>query len=246
MQRFRARLAYDGTAYRGFQRQASGTPTIQGAVEAALNRIGSRQVTVLGAGRTDAGVHASGQVIAFDMAWRHPVSDLLRALNATLPIDIALQDLEPVAASFHPRHDARSRTYVYRFYQRRIRNPLWARTHWQLPVPLDLTAMQQAAALMVGEHDFSTFGQPPRPGGSPIRRVTQSVLACCEDDTGTYTITANAFLQRMVRSMMGTLVEVGRGAMTVEHCQAALLAANRSLSGPSAPPQGLTLAAVKY
>ena len=130
MTRYRATLAYDGTAYAGFQRQAAGTPTIQGALEAAIERVCRQTVTVLGAGRTDAGVHASGQVIAFDVDWRHAASDLLRALNANLPTDIALQSIALAEAGFHPRFSARSRTYVYRFYPRRVRQPLWDRQAW--------------------------------------------------------------------------------------------------------------------
>jgi tRNA pseudouridine38-40 synthase len=246
MRRFRATLAYDGTAYFGFQRQAGDTPTIQGELEKALRRIAGQTIAVIGAGRTDTGVHASGQVIAFTLDWRHPTGDLLQALNANLPTDIALQDIAEAPAEFHPRFSASSRTYVYRFYRRRIRNPLWDRHAWQIMAPLDCVVMQQAAALLVGEHDFATFGQPTQ-GTSTVRRVMQSDLTGGqESDLWHYTITANAFLQRMVRSIMGTLVEVGRGAMTIEAFEAAFTAADRSRSGPSAPPNGLTLVAVEY
>ncbi|MBN2472116.1 MAG: tRNA pseudouridine(38-40) synthase TruA [Anaerolineae bacterium] len=248
-QRFRATLAYVGTAYAGFQRQAGDTPTIQGALEKALRRVAGLPVTVIGAGRTDAGVHASGQVVAFDLDWRHPPDALLRALNANLPTDIALQTIARAEPGFHPRFSARSRTYTYRFYQRRVRQPLWDAAAWQIPYELDAQAMNRAAASLVGEHDFATFGQPPqrRASASTIRVVTCSLFdwgapgeICC------YTITANAFLQRMVRSIMGTLVEVGRGAMECETFAAAFAAANRSQAGPSAPPHGLSLVAVEY
>jgi tRNA pseudouridine38-40 synthase len=247
MNRYRAVLAYDGTAYAGFQRQARGTPTIQGSVEAALRRISSGQdITVLGAGRTDAGVHATGQVIAFDMNWRHEPSALLRALNANLPTDIALQSLSLAAPDFHPRFSARSRTYVYRLYHSRVRRPLWDRYTWQIMAPLNGAAMQQAAALLVGEHDFATFGQPPQ-GSRTVRQMTDSRLVREEDAAPwEYHVTANAFLQHMVRSIVGTLVEVGRGAMTVEAFEAALVAADRSRAGPTAPPHGLTLVTVMY
>ncbi len=248
-QRFRATVAYVGAAYAGFQRQAAGTPTIQAALEEALRRVAGQSVSVTGAGRTDAGVHASGQVIAFDLAWRHPPEALLRALNANLPTDIALQSIALAAPGFHPRFSARGRTYAYRFYQRRVRQPLWDATAWQIPYDLDAPAMNRAAAALVGEHDFATFGQPPQrhAAASTIRVVTCSAFnwgapgeICC------YTITANAFLQRMVRSIMGTLVEVGRGAMEWETFAAAFAAVNRSQAGPSAPPHGLTLVAVEY
>ncbi|MBN1963717.1 MAG: tRNA pseudouridine(38-40) synthase TruA [Anaerolineae bacterium] len=243
--RFRATLAYDGTAYYGFQRQAAGTPTIQGAVEAALERLTGQASTVYGAGRTDAGVHASGQVIAFDARWRHDPQALLRALNAHLPTDIALQRITIAAPDFHPRFAARSRSYEYRLYTRRVRQPLWARTHWQIPYPLDVRAMQQGAALLLGTRDFATFGQPPQ-GENTTRHVMESVVVPLAEDVLVYRVTANAFLQRMVRAIVGTLVEVGRGAMSLDQLQAARDAADRSLAGPSAPPHGLTLIAVRY
>ncbi len=245
MQRFRATLAYNGTAYSGFQRQAGGAPTIQGALEAALRQITGQEIAVLGAGRTDAGVHASGQVIAFDVDWRHPASSLMLAMNANLPTDIALQDIAPAAPDFHPRYSARSRTYVYRFYQRPLRQPLWDNAMWHIHVALDGDVMQRAAALLVGQHDFATFGGPMYPGGSTIRRVMRSELAFAGEQ-GAYTITADAFLQRMVRAIMGTLAAVGRGAMTLEAFEAAFRAADRGLSAPPAPSRGLTLVAVDY
>jgi len=251
MPRFRATLAYDGRAYHGFQRQAGATPTIQTALEAALQRLSGAPVAVTGAGRTDAGVHASGQVIAFDVDWRHEPDALLRAINAHLPTDIALQTIAVAAPGFHPRFSARRRTYVYRFYRRRIRNPLWDRYAWQIAVPLDGAAMRAAAAVLVGEHDFATFGQPPgeddadAPGHSR-RQVTRSELDWADGALSSYTITANAFLQRMVRSIVGTLVEVGRGAMSPEEFAAALAAADRRRAGPTAPAHGLTLVSVEY
>ncbi len=245
VRRYRAVLAYEGTAYHGFQRQAGETPTIQDAVEAAIRQVTGQPATVIGAGRTDAGVHASGQVIAFDVAWRHETDDLLRALNARLPTDIALQSIAVAEPGFHPRFDARSRTYVYRFYARRIRHPLWDRCRWRIAPPLDLTVMQGAAALLVGEHDFATFGQPT-PGESTVRRVSVSAVIDEGDDRYAYTITANAFLGRMARSIVGTLAEVGRGAMSLDEFSAALAAADRSRAGPTAPPHGLTLVTVEY
>jgi tRNA pseudouridine38-40 synthase len=253
MTRYRAVLAYDGTAYRGFQRQAGDIPTIQGAVEAALHTVTDAAIPVTGAGRTDAGVHATGQVIAFDVDWRHPAGDLLRALNANLPVDIALQTIAPADPAFHPRFTARQRTYVYRFYQRAVRQPLWDHHAWHVRGgPLNTAAMQQAAALLIGVQDFATFGQPPegpRPDRDPvtIRQVFQSQFTLyADEEPDRYTITANAFLQRMVRSIMGTLVAVGRGAITVDEFEAALLAADRSRAGPTAPACGLTLVAVTY
>lgn len=246
MARYRAVLAYDGAPFHGFQRQAGATPTVQAAVEAALAQVCGAAVTITGAGRTDAGVHASGQVIAFDVDWAHTPGDLLRALNANLPPQVALQRIAPAAADFHPRFSARRRAYVYRLYSAPVRQPLWDTRCWHVRAALDVAAMQAAAALLVGEHDFATFGQPPQ-GEVTIRRVYASRFEA--DDPApclAYTITANAFLQRMVRSIMGTLVEVGRGAMGVDAFADALAAADRHRAGPTAPPHGLTLAHVSY
>lgn len=245
MTRYRATVAYDGTRYYGFQRQTAGTPTIQGALEAALATVSGQTVTVLGAGRTDAGVHASGQVIAWEMDWRHPAQALLRALNANLPSDIALQTVAEAAPDFHPRFDARRRRYEYWLYTRRVRDPLRDRFCWRARYRLDIPAMQRAASLLVGEHDFATFGQPPQ-GVNTVRQVMESALDQAAEDTLVYRVTANAFLQRMVRSIVGTLVEVGRGAMSEAQFAAALAAADRAQAGPSAPPHGLTLVAVGY
>lgn len=144
--RYRAVVAYDGTDYFGFQRQAGDTPTIQGAIEAALRRVTECEITVTGAGRTDTGVHAIGQVIAFDTAWRHTTADLWRAINARLPVSIVLRSLDEAAANFHPRFDARSRAYVYTLLFAPVRQPLWQRTAWQIVTsrPPDVDAMQRA------------------------------------------------------------------------------------------------------
>lgn len=247
MVRYRATLAYDGTAYQGFQRQAGDTPTIQGSVEKALHKVSGQDVTVIGAGRTDTGVHASGQVIAFDCEWKHSDGDLLRALNATLPVDMALQSLcqQP---GFHPRFDAVSRVYRYWVLITPQRQPLLLNRVWQLHQPLDLNAMQQAAVLLVGEHDFATFGQPPQ-GDNTVREVFQSVWerqAFTGGEVLAYTIAANAFLYRMVRRIVGMLVHVGQGMRTVAAFEAAFRSNDIAEARTLAPPQGLVLEAVVY
>jgi len=158
--RFRATLAYDGTAYQGFQRQAGGAPTIQGEVEAAIARITGQVVTVIGAGRTDTGVHATGQVIAFDLVWPHEAVQLMNAINAHLPPDIALQDIAQ-HEGFHPRFDALTRLYSYYILPVRQRFPMHRSRTWQLRAPLDAAAMQAAAALLVGRHDFAALARRP-------------------------------------------------------------------------------------
>lgn len=247
MTRYRATLAYDGTAYQGFQRQAGSTPTIQRALEQALARVTGQAATVTGAGRTDAGVHAAGQVIAFDAAWRHSDADLLRALNAVLPGDIALQDIAQ-QPGFHPRFDALARLYTYDVLNAAQRQPLLRCRAWHVWTPLDRGALAAAAALLLGEHDFATFGQPPQ-GTNTVRTVLRSEWAARPVSGGallTYSVEANAFLQHMARRMVGMLVEVGRGALSVAQFEAALRAADLAQAGPLAPPHGLVLAAVRY
>lgn len=252
--KYRAILAYDGTGYQGFQRQAQGIPTIQAAVEHALLKVTQQTVQIDGAGRTDAGVHATGQVITFDVEWMHESDVLLRALNAVLPDTIALQDLSPEPnARFHPRFSASSRVYQYTVLQTVQRQPLMRQQAWYVKHKLNLADMQAAAALLIGEHDFATFGQPPQ-GDNTVRQVLRSewqAQQCAaqkvlQTDCLIYTIEATAFLQHMVRRVVGMLVEVGQGALTTtefkNRFQSATLASARTL----APPQGLVLTAVRY
>jgi tRNA pseudouridine38-40 synthase len=244
--RVRAIVAYDGTDYSGYQRQDNAV-TVQEALEAALARVTASDpgsVTILAAGRTDAGVHASGQVIAFDTAWRHGLDDLHRALNAVLPADIAVLEVKETAASFHPRYDARSRRYRYSIYNTSIRSPLERRYSLHVAAPLDVEAMQRAARLLIGEHDFVTFGQPPQ-GNNTVRRVLEAEWRG-ESPQLHFDIEANAFLYRMVRSIVGTLLQVGRGEWDVGAFEAALAACERSQAGPTAPPHGLCLVKVIY
>ena len=252
--RYRATLAYDGTDYLGFQRQDSDTPTVQGKVEEALCRAsGGQQVTVIGAGRTDTGVHATGQIIAFDLAWKHDDDDLLRAVNALLPTDIALQRLDRAEPDFHPRFDATSRTYQYFVYEAQIRQPMMARMSWWVRPPihtrLDIDKMNWAAAKLLGTHDFATFGTPPQ-GESTVRNVYQSEWNIEVPTNGTrllsYIIEANAFLYHMVRSIVGTLVDVGLEQLSIAEFIEAFQAKDRGRLGKLAPPYGLTLIEVTY
>ena len=177
--RYRAIVAYDGMNYHGFQRLPKDQPSIQGALEAAIAKISGQPATVLGAGRTDAGVHATGQVIAFDLDWKHGEGDLLNAINATLPNDIAVQRLERTAPGFHPRYDAHSRTYQYFVYEAQIRQPMMARMSWWVHPPphqrLDIDKMNWAAAKLLGIHDFASFGTWD-PLESTCRHASLSIL----------------------------------------------------------------------
>jgi tRNA pseudouridine38-40 synthase len=242
--RYRATVAYDGTAYHGFQRQTH-APTIQAALEEALARISGQPVKVVGSGRTDAGVHATGQVIAFNMSWRHLSGDLRNALNANLPDDIAVLDISEADADFHPRYDALSRCYEYRIYIAPVRDPLLRRRAWRLPEPLNVEDIHEAAARLVGTHDFSTFGSPPQ-GENAVRTVYEAAWLVDRKGGHSFTITANAFLYRMVRTITATLVTVGQGDMTVEAFQGILAAHQRALAEPPAPPYGLTLTTIYF
>lgn len=241
--RVRAVVAYDGTDYQGFQRQANG-PTVQGALEAALTQLTREQKTILAAGRTDSGVHAIGQVIAFDIEWRHPLEALHRALNAVLPPDVAIREVSLAGEDFHPRYDAVSRWYRYTLYNHPVRSPLHRRTALHVARELDVEAMQTAAAFLVGEHDFATFGRPPQ-GNISVRRMLRADWSG-EPPWLYFDVEANAFLYRMVRSLVGTLLEVGTGRRTIDSFHAILAACDRSLAGPSAPPHGLCLVEVRY
>lgn len=240
---FRAVIEYDGTDYRGFQVQV-GQRSVQGVLEEALGRVTGEETRIAGAGRTDAGVHAQGQVISFRVPWRHSVADLHRAMNAVLPKDVALLSLGVASEGFHPRYSARSRWYRYTVFNRSLRSPLNRRWALHVPMPLDVSSMNQAAGCLVGEHDFATFGRAPQ-GQNTVRQVWRAEW-CSEEALLYFDIKANAFLQRMVRSLVGTLLQVGRGGLSPEEFRRRLTVGDRSLAGPTAPPQGLCLMAVSY
>jgi len=240
---FRAMIEYDGTDYHGFQFQLD-QRTVQGDLEDALREVTGQVIRVVGAGRTDAGVHARGQMIAFRVLWRHGVADLFRAMNVVLPKDVALLFLEVAPEDFHPRYSARSRWYRYTVFNQPLRSPLSQRWALHVPNPLNVNRMNQAAAILVGEHDFATFGRPPQ-GQNMVRCVLRANW-WREKAFLYFDIEANAFLQRMVRSLVGTLLQVGAGGLSPEEFRQRLAACARSLAGPTAPPQGLCLMAVSY
>ena len=265
MQYVSALVAYDGSAYHGFQYQANAA-TVQCELEAALDKVAKREGRVAGAGRTDAGVHASGQVIAVYVHWQHSLPALQRAWNVNLPDAITVRKLQAVPEEFHPRHSAVSRTYRYTIWQgpgdagtsveqAPRRSPLTDRFALYEVRSLNLAAMQDAALSLVGSHDFATFGQPPQ-GESTVRAVHRAEWQVVEENLpqlGDYpsrrlvfTITANAFLRQMVRSIVGSLLAVGRGEWAVGDFASALEARNRMHSAPPAPPQGLVLEKVTY
>ena len=246
MTRYRATVEYDGTAYYGFQRQVATQKTIQGELEQALFKLAQASIPITGAGRTDAAVHARGQVISFEFAdWRHGAERLTRALNSTLPRDIAVRDVATVHEQFHPRYDAVRRGYRYTILNRPTPSPLRRHRSWHVRETLDVGAMNRAAERLIGERDFGTFGTPPQ-GSNTVRRLFKAEWRHATDDELVFEIEGNAFLKRMVRSIVGTLRLVGNGSWTVDEFVEVLESAERGNAGPSAPPQGLVLEFVDY
>jgi tRNA pseudouridine38-40 synthase len=260
-----ALVAYEGSAYHGFQYQANAA-SVQCELEAALDRVAKRGGRVAGAGRTDAGVHASGQVIAVYVHWQHSLPALQRAWNVHLPDAITVRNVQAAPEGFHPRHSAVSRTYRYTVWQgpgdvheavelAPRRSPLTDRFALYEVRPLDLAAMQEAALCLAGNHDFAAFGRPPQ-GESTVRTVYAAEWQAVEENLpvlGNYpsrrlvfTITANAFLRHMVRSIVGSLLAVGRGEWAREDVERALQARDRNRCAPPAPPHGLVLEKVTY
>jgi tRNA pseudouridine38-40 synthase len=239
----KAVVAYDGTGYGGFQRQKN-APSIQEELEQTLERLTGVPTRVLAAGRTDAGVHAEGQVIAFDTNWSHPLVNLHRGMNALLSSQVAILSLEMAGPAFHPRYDAVRRCYRYTIYRGAVRDPLVARFSIHIARPLDVEAMQAATEMLLGRQDFAAFGSPPA-GVSTIREVYSS--GWIQQDSWLYfDIEANAFLYRMVRMLVGTLLRVGYGTLTVEEFSEILKSKVRGKAGPAVSAQGLTLKAVFY
>ena len=233
-------MAYDGTRYAGFQIQTN-APTVQAELEKALGRICGEPLRITGAGRTDAGVHASGQVVDFRTKSPLNAADLGRGVNALLPEDIAVSALEPAEESFHARFSATGRTYEYRIRNAGEPDPLERRReHWLAPT-LDLAAMAEASEVLVGRHDFSAFAAGP--GG--IRTIRKA--AWCRDAALLrFEISADAFLRGMVRAIVGTLIWVGRGKIDRAAFAEIVASRDRARAGPSAPANGLCLIAVDY
>ena len=244
MARYQIIIAYDGTEFKGFQRQAKAR-TVQGVLEAALQRIGWQGQLILGAGRTDTGVHAAGQVAAFDMDWEHDPQALQEAINANLPADVAVHQVQTADADFHPRYDALARRYAYHVLFAAWRDPLQERYAWRLWPPVNVEALQTAACILTGTHDFAAFGTPPRAGGSTIRTVYQAEWQANGSNL-VFEITANAFLYRMVRRVVYVLVAVGQGRLTIEQVASSLQEGKLEAVPGLAPAHGLSLVEVIY
>ena len=237
-------IEYDGTNYCGWQTQPNG-PTIQSVVEQAVSTFLGAPTRVTASGRTDAGVHALGQVVNFFSDREPDLHKLRRGINALTPIDISVKHAEIVPDSFDARRDGRSRTYQYRILNRASPSPFYLHYAWHLHEPLDVWRMRKAIPCLEGEHDFSSFRAAGCDAPHPIRTVYRISL----DHSGdllVFTIEATAFLRHMVRNIVGTVVEIGRGLRQAESLSELLKARDRRQAGPTAPPQGLFLVEVKY
>ena len=250
MRTLKLTLSYDGTRLVGWQRQAAGD-SVQGVLEDALARFEGGPVTVHGAGRTDAGVHALGQVASVEVTFAHDAGMLARALNAQLPEDVRVLAVEDAAPGFHARFDARSKTYRYCIRNGPVASPFERAFVWHVPQPLDLDAMRQAAACLLGRHDFSAFRSIGTEVPDAVRTLHASAIVetAGDGDGGrllTYEVTGDGFLRHMVRAIVGTLVEVGRGWRDPAQMDALLQSRDRARAGATAPPHGLFLVRVVY
>ena len=246
MRTLKLTVSYDGTTLVGWQRQAAGV-SVQGLLEEALGRLEGGPVTVHGAGRTDAGVHALGQVASAQVTAAHPVHVIARAVNACLPPEVRVVDVEETRADFHARFSARSKTYRYVIRNAAIVSPFERAYVWHVPDALDHEAMRHGAAALVGTHDFAGFRSTGSDTTSTTRTITRSEFISDDDRTRlVYEIAGDGFLRHMVRAIVGTLVETGRGQRPVASIADLLAGGSRSDAGMTAPPQGLFLVRVDY
>jgi len=250
MARYKLTLAYDGSNFHGSQRQAN-KRTVQGELERALKKLGWTGRSVLIAGRTDTGVHATGQVASMDLHWSHTDSELLRALNSSLPADMSIRAIQVADENFHPRFDATSRMYQYRLFCQPLRDPICERFVWRVWPEITGAILVHAAKQLIGTHDFSAFGSPTTPKGTTVRTVIKADWKQVSEDEWLFEVQADAFLYRMVRRMVFVQVAVAQGRFPVEIIAGALA---EQVSGrersvlPSglAPAYGLTLVKVGY
>ena len=255
MRTWKLTLSYDGTPFHGWQVQP-GLPTVQGTLSNTILRITGESVLPQGSGRTDAGVHALAQVASFSLAGPIPAENFHRALNRALPPSIRVLSVEHASQSFHARHSARRKTYEYRIHPAgSICSPMLAPFVWPCPFPLDLTALQKAASLILGTQDFTSFAavdpdlatrndadsEPP----TAVRTIDTSSWSE-RDGLYLYRVSGSGFLHHMVRNLVGTFVEAGRGHISPGSIPAILAAHDRSAAGPTAPASGLFLVEVEY
>jgi tRNA pseudouridine38-40 synthase len=237
-------LAYDGTPFLGWQVQPQG-PTVQSLLQDALRRITGHQTTVKGSGRTDAGVHALGQVANFHTTSRMAPEAFVPALNGMLPPEIAALAADEVDRSFDAQFSAVEKTYHYRVFNNRVRDPFEHRRSWQIPVDLDVDSMRGAASQLIGTTDFSSFRAAGCVASSPVRTM-RNILIARDGGMVTFELTADGFLRHMVRNIVGTLISVGKGKISTGEFTAILAARDRTRAGRTAPAHGLYLVKVVY
>ena len=245
MRNIKLLIEYDGTNYRGWQVQPDG-PTIQGMLEEKLSRLTSERIHVIGSGRTDSGVHALGQVAHFRTQSQMDTRTIQRALNSLLPPDIVIREVEEVDEGFHARKQSKSKVYEYRILNRNLRSVFHRGYVWHIPQKLNLAEMKKATHSLIGEHDFSAFRTVGSPTRTTVRRVIRGEWKRGRDDLIRFEIEANGFLKQMVRSIIGTLVEIGKGRMKATDFRKILNSKDRKEAGPTAPAEGLFLKEVKY
>lgn len=245
-QRFKLTVEYDGSAFSGWQRQEASTVTVQGTIESAVKKFCGEDVTLHVAGRTDAGVHALGQVAHVDIAREATTDEVQGALNFhTKPLPVSILSVEAVSDDFHARMSAKQRHYIYRILNRRAPTALLQGKIWHVPVALDVDAMQRAANELLGHHDFSTFRAADCQSSSPLKTLDAIAFTRTGDEIQ-MNVSARSFLYHQVRNMIGTLVMVGKGAWTYDDFVSAFKAADRTKGGPTAPPDGLYFKRVDY
>jgi len=243
VRKIKAVVEYDGTRYAGFQEQPD-QPTIQGEIERVLATITRQETKVVGAGRTDAGVHARGQVVHFVTGWTRSLEELQRGCNALLPNDIAVREMAAAAPDFHARFSADSREYRYTVLNQEVRSPLEERYAYHYARPLDAEAMGEALTHLIGRHDYASFGRAPH-GDNTAREVRRA--SCSREGNHIYfDLTADAFLRQMVRTIVGTVLTVGTGARSPADMNLVLQTRDRSLASPPTPARGLCLLRVNY
>lgn len=238
-------IAYRGTDFSGWQRQ-SAKRTVQECIEAALEKIWGQKISLQGSGRTDTGVHALGQVASFNAPRLHADTVLQRALNANLPRDVRIVKCRLVPPAFHARFDARGKTYRYLIWNRLVQDPFTLDTHWHVPRPLDLPAMRRAARLLLGKHDFASFTSNPGYERESTVRAMKRVSLTRDGAVLVFHFTADGFLYRMVRNLVGALAKVGQGKITVDDFGKILRARSRSEAPATAPACGLYLMNVTH
>ena len=250
MARYKLTLAYDGSGFAGSQRQVS-KRTVQGELEKALKKLGWTGRSITLSGRTDTGVHATGQVAAADLHWSHTESDLVRALNSTLPVDMSVWSAQIVDDKFHPRFDATSRCYRYRLFCQPLRDPIRERFAWRVQPAVHAEKLADAAKHLIGTHDFSAFGSPTTPKGTTVRTVMKAEWTQVSQDEWQFEVQADAFLYRMVRRMVFVQVAVAQGKLEAQAIADALAGqvtgkARSGLPSGLAPAHGLTLVEVTF